>query len=34
VWNAAGDKDKVKETLLNVAKLIGTTSGAGGRDRR
>ncbi|HEV8627219.1 MAG TPA: S8 family serine peptidase [Acidimicrobiia bacterium] len=34
LWNAVGDRDKTKETLLNVDTLIGTTLGAGGREAR
>jgi subtilisin len=31
LWNAVGDRDKTKETLLNVDALIGTTLGGGTR---
>ncbi len=34
LWNAAGDRDTTKETLLNVDALIGTTLGAGSRSAR
>ena len=34
LWNAVGDRDKTKETLLNVDALIGTTTGAGARRAR
>ena len=30
-WSAVGDRDRKKETLLNVDTLIGTTIGAGAR---
>jgi len=33
LWNAAGDGDRVKETLVNVDRLIGTTVSAGGAFR-
>lgn len=34
LWNAVGDPDRTKETLLNVNSLIGTTlSGPGRRFR-
>ncbi len=31
LWNAVGDQDRTKETLLNVDGLIGTTMGTGAR---
>ena len=31
LWNAVGDQDQTKETLLNVDALIGSTIGAGAR---
>jgi subtilisin family serine protease len=34
LWNAVGDRDKAKETLLNVDLLTGTTLGAGTRGTR
>lgn len=29
LWNATGDSDRAKETLLNVDSLIGSTVGSG-----
>jgi subtilisin family serine protease len=34
LWNATGDPDRTKETLLNVDSLIGTTIGIGPRRAR
>jgi subtilisin len=34
LWDAVGDRDRTKETLLNVDALTGTTLGAGGRGAR
>jgi subtilisin len=34
MWSTVGDKDRTKETLLNVDALIGTTIGTGARGAR
>jgi subtilisin len=34
LWNSVGDRDKRKETLLNVDGLTGTNLGAGERGAR